>query len=617
MCGIAGFYGSGDEKILKKMTRSLAHRGPDDEGFYISQNIGLGHRRLSIIDLKSGHQPMSNEDETVRIVFNGEIYNFQALKKDLEQKGHKFRTSSDTETILHLYEQEGENCVKKLRGMFAFAIWDARKNQLFLARDRMGKKPLYYGIFNNTFIFGSEVKALLEHPIAKKEINSLSLQKFLVYEYVPTPDTMFKNIWKLPAGHSALWKNNNLKISQYWELNLREEKISENEAIEKLDHLLDEAVKIRLISDVPLGVFLSGGLDSSTIAYYAAKHKKNLQTFSIGFDESSFDESRYAKTVSKYLGTNHNEMIVRSNDVLELIEKLPEIQDDPVADASIFPTYILSKFTRQSVTVSLSGDGGDELFFGYPTFQAHKAAEIYLRLPKAIQNAIRAVIHNLPVSHRNFSFDFVVKKFTQGMHKNPGIRNQLWLGAFQPNELDEILTDEVKNGIKNELIFQNIFQEQGKLSQYPPLQQVDYFYLKHYLCDDILNKVDRASMAASLEVRSPFLDQGIVNFAASLPISLKLKGFTTKYILKKLMQKYLPKNIVYRKKKGFGVPLSHWFMNELYEKTKELFQTPDPFFKTDALLKLLEEHKEKKYDHRKKLFTILILKLWLNKWLCR
>lgn len=614
MCGIAGFYGSGDEKILKKMARSLAHRGPDDEGFYISQNIGLGHRRLSIIDLKSGHQPMSNEDETVRIVFNGEIYNFQALKKDLEQKGHKFKTSSDTETILHLYEQEGENCVEKLRGMFAFAIWDARKNQLFLARDRMGKKPLYYGIFNNTLIFGSELKALLEHPAVKKEINLLSLQKFLIYEYVPTPDTMFKNIWKLPAGHRAIWKNNNLKILPYLELNLREEKIGEIEAIEKLDSLLDEAVKIRLMADVPLGVFLSGGLDSSAIAHYAAKHKKNLQTFSIGFDELSFDESRYAKIVSKHLRTDHHEMTVRANDALELIEKLPEIQDDPVADASIFPTYILSKFTRQSVTVALSGDGGDELFFGYPTFQAHKAADIYLHLPKSIQKTINALVKNLPVSHRNFSFDFILKKFIQGMHKNPGIRNQLWLGAFQPNELDEILTNETKNGIQNELLFENILQGQEKIAQYSPLQVVDYFYLKHYLHDDILNKVDRASMAAGLEVRSPFLDQEIVNFAASLPISLKIRGFTTKYILKKLMQKYLPKNIVYRKKKGFGIPLSRWFANELYKKTEELFQTPDPFFRIDALLKLLEEHRERKYDHRKKLFTLLTLKLWLNKW---
>ena len=614
MCGIAGFSGKGDQEILKKMTRSLAHRGPDDEGFYISQNIGLGHRRLSIIDLKSGHQPISNEDGMIWIVFNGEIYNFQERKKDLEQKGHKFRTSSDTETIIHLYEQEGENCVKKLRGMFAFAIWDARKNELFLARDRMGKKPLYYGIFNNTLIFGSELKALLKHPSVKREIDLLSLQKFLAYEYVPTPNTMFKNIWKLPAGHFAIWKNNNLKISPYWELNLREEKISEMDALGKLDHLLDEAVKMRLVSDVPLGVFLSGGLDSSAVAYYASKHKKNLKTFSIGFDEPSFDESRYAKQISNYLETDHYEMIVKANDALELIEKLPDIQDDPVADASIFPTYILSKFTRQSMTVALSGDGGDELFFGYPTFQAHRAAEIYLRLPKTIQNTIRAIIQNLPVSHRNLSFDFVVKKFIQGMHKNPGIRNQLWLGAFQPNELSGILTDEAKNGIKNELVFQNIFQEWGKLSQYSPLQRVDYFYIKHYLHDDILNKVDRASMAASLEVRSPFLDQEIVNFAASLPISLKMRGFTTKYILKKLMADKLPKDIVYRKKKGFGIPLSRWFANELYEKTKELFQAPDKFFNAGALLKLLEEHRQKKYDHRKKLFTILTLKLWLKKW---
>ena len=614
MCGIAGFSGKGDQEILKKMTRSLAHRGPDDEGFYISQNIGLGHRRLSIIDLKSGHQPISNEDGMIWIVFNGEIYNFQERKKDLEQKGHKFKTNSDTETIIHLYEQEGENCVKKLRGMFAFAIWDARKNELFLARDRMGKKPLYYGIFNNTLIFGSELKALLKHPSVKREIDLLSLQKFLAYEYVPTPNTMFKNIWKLPAGHFAIWKNNNLKISPYWELNLREEKISEMDALGKLDHLLDEAVKMRLVSDVPLGVFLSGGLDSSAVAYYASKHKKNLKTFSIGFDEPSFDESRYAKQISNYLETDHYEMIVKANDALELIEKLPDIQDDPVADASIFPTYILSKFTRQSMTVALSGDGGDELFFGYPTFQAHRAAEIYLRLPKTIQNTIRAIIQNLPVSHRNLSFDFVVKKFIQGMHKNPGIRNQLWLGAFQPNELSGILTDEAKNGIKNELVFQNIFQEWGKLSQYSPLQRVDYFYIKHYLHDDILNKVDRASMAASLEVRSPFLDQEIVNFAASLPISLKMRGFTTKYILKKLMADKLPKDIVYRKKKGFGIPLSRWFANELYETTKELFQTPDKFFNAKALLKLLEEHRQKKYDHRKKLFTILTLKLWLKKW---
>src|SRR3989344_5761933 len=380
MCGIAGFHGSGNHEIIKNMTNSLARRGPNDESFYNFANLYFGFRRLSIIDLTTGRQPMSNEDDTVWLIFNGEIYNFLELRTGLEKKGHKFKSKTDTEVIIHLYEEKGEACFDELNGMFALAIWDQKAKKLIVAKDRLGKKPLYYSVINNTFIFASELKAILEHHLIKKEIDYDSLNKYLIYEYVPTPASIIKNVSKLESGHLLIWQNNKLTKQEYWDIAFDKYKIDySNQAVilKEFDSLLEDSIKRRLVADVPLGIFLSGGLDSSTITYYASRHSsQKIKTFSIGFEDKSFDDTSHASQVADFLKTDHYHRSCTPQDLLESLPDIAQINDEPLADASIIPTHLLSQFTRQNVTVALGGDGGDELLAGYPTFQALKLAQL-------------------------------------------------------------------------------------------------------------------------------------------------------------------------------------------------------------------------------------------------
>src|SRR3990167_5633632 len=400
MCGIAGFIGQGDKKILSQMTDSIRHRGPDDEGFFVLGETHLGMRRLSIIDLAGGKQPIFNEEGQMGVIFNGEIYNFLELKDKLVKNGHQFKTKSDTEVIAHLYEEEGEQLFKKLNGMFAVALWDNKKKKLVLARDRFGKKPLYYCVFDQTFVFGSELKAILKHPSVKRELDLEALNYYLTYEYVPTPKTIFKNIFKLEPASYLILHNGKIEKERFYQIKfgLYPEKLSEREYLAEFDKGLEMAVSSRLISDVPLGIFLSGGLDSGTIAYYAQKaSSQKIKTFSIGFSDPSFDE--------------------------------------PLADASIVPTYLLSKFTKEKVTVALSGDGGDELLMGYPTFQAHQLARYYLKIPRGIREKfLKQIIGRLPVSFGNISLDYRLKRFILGLEYKPEYHDLIWIGSFTDKE---------------------------------------------------------------------------------------------------------------------------------------------------------------------------------------
>ena len=625
MCGIAGFIGQGDKQILSEMTDSIRHRGPDEEGFFVLGNVNLGMRRLSIIDLAGGKQPIFNEDGQIAVIFNGEIYNFLELKEELVKKGHQFKTKSDTEVIAHLYEEEGEQLFKKLNGMFAVALWDNKKKKLVLARDRFGKKPLYYCTFGQTFIFGSELKAVLTHPIVKKELDLEALNYYLTYEYVPTPKTIFKNIFKLEPASWLTFKDGVLKKGEFYRVTFgavdcKNWDCSEDGFLNEFDKRLSHAVSSRLISDVPLGIFLSGGLDSGAIAYYAQKaSSQKINTFSIGFSDPSFDESAYARIVSRHLNTEHHEHILEAKELFNLVPKITDLLDEPLADASIVPAYLLSKFTKEKVTVALSGDGGDELLMGYPTFQAHQLAHYYLKIPRGIREKfLKQIIGRLPVSFGNISLDYRLKRFILGLEYKPEHRDLIWIGSFTDKEKKKLFRPEILQSLSNVNEFDILDRYEQEVKGRPFLEKAVYLYLKTYLLDDILVKTDRASMFASLEVRAPFLDYQLVDFINSIPIDLKLKGFTTKYILKKLMADKLPLDIVNRKKKGFGVPVARWLRGELRPLLLEVLSRENiekyGIFNYAYVKQLIDEHLSDRRDNRKLLWTVMIFQMWQQKW---
>ena len=633
MCGIVGFLTSRaadipETQTLRTMRDILHHRGPDDLGEFIRPLDGrgpflfFGHRRLSIIDLSGGHQPMSNEDKTVWVIFNGEIYNFIELKKDLEKHGHRFETNSDTEVIIHAYEEFGEECFQLFNGMFAIGIWDEKKTKLILARDRLGKKPLYYSWVNGTFIFASELKALMVYPNFPRKVDSLSFMKYLFLEYVPAPHTIFKDAMKLPPASYLVCTKKGVEIKTYWSpfhIETVEKYLSEEEIAERMIFLLKQSVKRRLISDVPLGVFLSGGIDSSTITAFAQQEVPGkIKTFSIGFEDPSFDESKYAFLVSQYLGTEHHEQVMTPSDLLRIVPNLPEILDEPMADASILPTYLLSKFTREHVKVALGGDGGDELFAGYPTYLAHRWARPYERFLRPIHPIICFLGNLLPVSDDNISFDFKVKKFLSGIGYPDGIRNALWLGSFSFPELKNVLSADLVSQWDPARLAEEISSYEREFPSNDPMGLLQYLDLKLYLQEDILVKVDRASMACSLEIRAPFLDHEFVEFVVGLPTKFKLRGLTSKYILKKAMTKILPQEVIGRKKKGFGVPIAKWAKGSLRELFEDLLSPNrikrEGFLNHAAVTTILTDHLANRRDNRKQLWTLLVWELWVNRY---
>src|SRR3989338_3378486 len=630
MCGIAGFIGEGSQPLVEKMTRTLSHRGPDGEGYFLAPLAGagsflryaaLGHRRLSIIDVAGGAQPMYNEDKSIVVVFNGEIYNYKKIRATLAGR-HTFATSSDTEVIVHLYEEKGEDCIVELEGMFALAIWDMKQEKLLLARDRFGEKPLYYFQTPNVFLFGSELKALMVHPEFRRELDTDALRTYMLFECLPAPHTIFRHAYKLEAGHTLTLRQGKIAVKAYWDLadaaaphRAAFTTTSERDLLAMLDQKLDASVSKMLMSDVPLGVFLSGGLDSSTVAYYAQKNSsKKIETFSIGFSEASFDESPYAAHVAKRLGTVHHTRVFNSQDLLDVIPKIYGLLDDPLADPSLIPTYLLASFARGSVTVALGGDGSDEFFMGYATFQAEKLAHWYMRLPEVVrEQIIRPLINKMPASLSYMSLDFRLKRFVNNLGDDAEFRNQRWIAAFAPEELYQLFP----NFKLEKNLYEDIAKHLPHVSSLDIYHRLSYLYTRHYLQDYVLAKVDRASMYNSLEVRAPFLDPDLAAFAFALPYQEKVRGLTTKHILKKLMRPRLGRRIVDRKKQGFQPPIAHWLQRELADLVdahlhKRVLQAQG-IFNPGYVARVVDEHRAGTHDHRKKLWTLLVFQMWYKR----
>lgn len=621
ICGIIDYNRSADinEMMLRRMCEELKHRGPDDEGVFLNRDtpsIGLGHRRLSIIDLsEAGHQPMCNEDGTLWAVLNGEIYNFQELREVLEKKGHRFKSHTDTETLIHLYENYGEDCVKYLRGMFAFAIWDERKKILFLARDRVGKKPLLYYYKDNRFCFASEFTSILASNLIDKEINFQAIDHYLSFGYIPSPLTIYKHVFKLPAAHSLLLKDNQLSLEKYWELDYSPKiNISEQEASEEILRLLKEAVKIRLYSDVPLGAFLSGGIDSSTVVALMSELSRNkVKTFSIGFAEKDYSELKFAKNIAARFNTEHHEFMVKPK-ALKILPLLIERYGEPYADSSCIPSYYVSQQTRQYVTVALNGDGGDESFAGYERYQAMLIADIYYNLPNIAKKTLRILTERLPDSTNPKNSLRRVKRFFDGAALPVERRYLRWVGIFDDTLKQALYSEAFQDKTQGEDSIQWIA---SYMDSNPTSHIIDRLLntdVHTYLPYDLLVKMDIASMANSLEARSPFLDQKLMEFAARLPAHYKMRRLVKKYILKKAVKDLIPQENIYRRKMGFGIPVGEWFRNELKGFLQETLVSQISlgrgYFKPEVVKYMVNAHIAGQKDYTYRLWALLMLELW-------
>jgi len=611
MCGICGIVYSDREQMverntLKKMCDMITHRGPDDEGFYINQHVGLGMRRLSIIDLSTGKQPISNEDGQIWIVFNGEIYNHKEIRAELENKGHQFKTKTDTEAIVHAYEEYGDSCVQKLNGMFAFAIWDNRNHTLFLARDRIGIKPLYYLFDKNRLIFGSELKSILRAGDIPKRIDLQALDHFLTFEFIPAPLSIFQDIKKLPPGHTLKLKNNEIRICSYWDVELKSNGKEPAQVKRNLRELLQDAVKVRLMSDVPLGAFLSGGVDSSIIvALMAQVMEEPVKTFSIGFEDSTYNELKYARMIAEKFNTEHHEFIIKP-DAVELADNLLKYLDEPFGDFSIFPTYLVSKMARDYVTVVLSGDGGDELFAGYDTYIADKIANL------------TKFLDMIPPSPKKKGLINRAKRFVEGMKLPEDLHHTRWMIFLQQAEKELLYDRDVKSGVQefDPFKFERSYFANAAYHQHDDINKQMYVDLKMYLVDNILVKVDRMSMATSLEARVPFLDHRFVEFSATVPGDYKMQGMKTKVILKQAMEELLPNEILYRGKEGFSIPIKNWLKKELKPLMMDTLASDkikrEGFFNSNYIDKLVSEHLKGTENHSHRLWALIIFGRWYD-----
>jgi asparagine synthase (glutamine-hydrolysing) len=624
MCGITGIYNFKtlepiSKGTLKAMTDTLVHRGPDDEGFYTSGALGLGHRRLAIIDLDGGHQPIANEDQSIWVVFNGEIYNFGDLHDELVKKGHMFNTRSDTEVIVHLYEQEGEQCFQRLRGMFAIAIWDSRSRTLLLARDRVGKKPLFYFHDGSRIIFGSEIKAILKDPGVTHEIDPEAVSDYFSFLYVPAPKSIFKNIRKVLPGHYVVVSGHGLREASYWDLSFAEtDDLTEEKWCEKILETLQEAVRLRLLSEVPLGAFLSGGVDSSSVV--ALMHSAiggPVITSSIGFEEKDFNEIPYARSVASQFGTDHHEQIVRP-DAVAVVDKLAWHYDEPFADSSAVPTYYVSKVARDHVTVALSGDGGDENFAGYRRYYFDQRENLIRSwLPPAVRQPVFGALASLYPKADWAPQVFRGKATFQNLARCPVEAYFRSVAACQPELKSDLLHGDIKRQLRSYHSLDVLRDYYDKADTDDLLSRIQYVDIKTYLTDDILAKVDRASMAVSLEVRAPILDHKFMELAARIPSSFKLRGIKGKYIFKKALERRLPESILYRKKMGFAVPLAQWFRGELKEMAHEtLFGNYcGDLLDSSAVKKVWGEHQKGFRDRSTELWTLFMFRLWQSKFL--
>lgn len=624
MCGICGVYDYTEKPVqrddIRRMCQAIFHRGPDEEGTLVEGNVGLGIRRLSIIDLETGRQPISNEREDIWIVFNGEIYNYPALREELEGKGHIFRTRSDTETIVHAYEEYGDDCVNRFNGMFGFAIWDKSQDKILLARDRLGKKPLYYLWDGKRLLFASEIKSILQYPGVKRELDLYALDLYLSLEYVPSPLSIFKGIRKLPPGHILILKNKQMTIKPYWKVPLQEiENRSEDWYILRLYELLEDAVKIRLRSDVPLGAFLSGGIDSSTtVAFMSRLLDGPLKTFSIGFDDRSYNELEYARKVADYYETEHHEQVIQS-EVVSLTESLVGFLDEPLSDFSIFPTYLVSRHARTHVKVVLSGDGGDELFAGYETYIADRMARLYNNLPKFIQRPLTEIADMLPPTPKKKGWINKAKRFLEGTSLPPQLQHTRWMIFLSQVEKQSLYNGNLTDLLYHENTYNFLTGYFKEARSSSPLWQQQYVDIKTYLVDDILVKVDRMSMANSLEVRSPLLDYRLVEFVATVPSDLMIRRGKGKYIFKKIVSGLLPQEVIHRSKEGFSIPMKNWLRNELKPLLLDILNEDtikrQGYFRWDTINHMIQEHLEGEENHSHRLWSLLLFQLWHKKYI--
>ncbi len=630
MCGIAGVLDlrgrPAERPVLGRMCARLAHRGPDDEGVWQDGPVALGQRRLSIIDLAGGRQPLGNEDGTVWVTFNGEIYNFKELRIRLEGHGHRFATDSDTEVIVHAYEQYGAECVKHFRGMFAFAVWDARRRALFLARDRVGKKPIFYAEAGGQFVFASELQALLEHPGVRRDADPQAVDEYLTYGYIPAPRTAFAGVYKLPPAHRLTLEVDGTggpRVERYWQLEYGPKLgVGEEEAAEALLDVLTEAVRLRLVADVPLGALLSGGIDSGlVVALMSRLSNRPVQTFSVGFDERDFDELPYARMVARRWGAEHHEMVVRP-DALEVLPTLVRHYGEPFADSSAVPTYYVAKLTRQHVKVALTGDGGDESFAGYERYLGNTLAEHYRKVPWLLRRGVlrplaALVPDTLPRRHR-------LRQARRFLEKAdlPAVRRYLgWVGYFTPEQKEELLTPEFRDrlaGYHGEDWFAGQF-DAARTAGAQGMDTAPAVDVRSYLPYDLLVKMDIATMANSLEARSPLLDHKVMEFAARLPARLKVRGRILKYLLRKVAADYLPPEILRRRKMGFGVPVGKWLRGGLRPLLDDVLLSPRAlgrgYFQPQVIRELVRAHTEGRQDHTYQLWALLCLEWWHREFL--
>ncbi len=613
MCGIAGFSWR-DEELAGRMSQTMVHRGPDQSGVYTDESVSLGHRRLSIIDLSEhGRQPMSNEDGTVWVTYNGEIYNFQELREALEAKGHVFRSRTDTEVIVHAYEEYGPDCARRFNGMFAFAIWDKKRRELILIRDRLGVKPLYYCVKGKDLIFASEIKAILQVPGLERAVDPLALYRYVGYEFVPAPDTIFRHIRKLPPGHYLRFKDGQTQITEYWDLRFKTEPQPSSYYEETMRDLLMDSVQKRLISDVPLGVFLSGGLDSSAVVALMSRcGVEPIKTFSLGYADPTFSELEYARAIASRFKTEHRELIIEPI-TPELLETAVWHLDEPMTDLSTIPFYLICKKAREHVTVCLSGEGGDEVLVGYDRFKASKAHSYYELLPDWLRRGIIAPFVNaLPDQPQKKGIVNILKRFIQGGLLPEEGGHIRWQYFGMPERDTELFSEAVRRGISMEP-FAPVRRCLEHCNSDQRLDREIYADLKFMMPDSVLMKVDKMSMAHALEVRVPFLDYRFVEFCATIPGELKLKGFTTKAIFRTAMEGILPDRIRARGKQGYSLPIKNWLRQELRDYMTGLL-TSSPLmkeaFNPDYIQRLIREHQKYQANHNHILWALMNLAIW-------
>ncbi|MGB7925646.1 MAG: asparagine synthase (glutamine-hydrolyzing) [Pyrinomonadaceae bacterium] len=627
MCGIVGIVRTDDvpvnEALLSQMCEAVRHRGPDEDGFYLNGSTGMAMRRLAIIDLKGGQQPIWNEGRTAAIVFNGEIYNYRELREHLEKLGHKFYTDSDTEAIIHLYDRYGADCPKHLRGMFAFAIWDEARQELFLARDRVGKKPLLYAQLGNQLVFGSEFSALLLHPDISREIEPRAIHYYLSFMCVPAPMTAYRAIKKLEPGHTLRYSRGEVTTERYWQPDFSKKvKLDEEEAGERAVAILRESVRLRLISEVPLGAFLSGGIDSSAVVALMSEESSDpVKTFSIGFEEQDFSELHHARRVAQHVGAEHHEFIVRPR-AMDVLPMLVEHYGEPYADSSAIPTYYVARETRQHVTVALNGDGGDECFAGYERYAAMRLAEKYHRLPGLLRDQlINRSVGMLPSSELRRSRIRDLKRFLRAASLPKVERYMRWVSVFDRDAKEGLYSDGFRHAMDGQNAAAFIEPWFARANGAGIVDAALLADTMTYLPNDLLVKVDIASMAVSLEARSPFLDHHVIEFAASLPEGLKLRGLTTKYLLKRVLKKLLPAENLKRRKMGFGVPIGHWFRGEMQNFLRETLLSEKALkrglFKPETVARMVTEHTSGARDYAHQLWTLLMLELWFGRFVDR